>query len=231
MPSTMDFIVSTLNIAIDKHGSGIVLSVIEGLVKSHAAHLEVAPHGMFIKMHFENAKKAQPSSKMETNDINTTRSGEIQSPPPGLSAGEPEVEASPSKTDDNSSAHKLSNQMCDQLEPQGPAHQAEHIFQQVLEEAERLQITNDNAKFTELLDQKFNDLFENLPKRPFTELKRDQFEKKYNNMHRESFWKRMCRKHFNETGDPLAKSDAVLEVANVIHQHLRTRVDAPSVPS
>ena len=48
----MELFTVALKNAIDKHGSGIVLSVIEGLVKCHATHIEAAPHGLFVKMHY-----------------------------------------------------------------------------------------------------------------------------------------------------------------------------------
>jgi len=58
----MDAISPVLQQAVDKHGVGVVLSVIEGLSKAHVASIESARHGLFLKMHYPMDKKSQSST-------------------------------------------------------------------------------------------------------------------------------------------------------------------------
>jgi len=237
----MSLLEQPLQSAIALHGTGLVLTILEGLTQSHAVQVEHTKHGLFLKLLFP----------MTVAHLSNHRNQQVNFPPPGLVLGiEPEVEVSPMKTSDGTDVSPLSKGTHDDLcavkesidsqlvspvltkscpifdiysesaEPEDPVYQAEQIIQQIVKEAERMQIRKDADEYSTLIDQHFNNLFENLPKRPFTQLTRRQFEKKYSDINRKPFWRGMCCKHFNETGDPLAKTDALLEVANVIHQHL-----------
>ena len=197
MLSTMDFISSTLNIAIDKHGSGIVLSVIEGLVKSHATHLEVAPHGLFIKMHFEKTKKAESSIKAKTDDTNDTSTEATQSPPPGLER----------------SANIIEETIDPMVDPVGRCKQIAEVVSSKLQ-AIQLQ-TNQEEYDNEVLDS-FHDVLVACPRKPSTRLSRKELEKKHGEMYRTALWSKVVKKYHDETGDPTSKTDLFLEVMATI---------------
>jgi hypothetical protein len=95
--------------------------------------------------------------------------------------------------------------------------QARHIAESIKEEANKLQQAQKLDEYSRLIDERFSDLIASVPKRPHTNLTRDNFEKKYGDMHRHFIWQNMCRRHFGETGDPLAKPDMVLDIADIIH--------------
>jgi len=56
----MDSVNERLQTAVDKHGIGVAIALIDALARSHAAHLESTPQGMYAKLHYDKAPSAQP---------------------------------------------------------------------------------------------------------------------------------------------------------------------------
>lgn len=98
-----------------------------------------------------------------------------------------------------------------------PLQKARQIAKAVRQEAAQIQQEQKFDEYSDFIEEQFGCLIASIPKRPHTKLSREAFEKKYGDIHRHFVWKSMCRKHFNETGDPLAKPDLILDIAAVIH--------------
>ena len=47
----MELVSGSLRVAIERHGLGIVIAVIDDMAKAYAVHLEASPNGMFVKCH------------------------------------------------------------------------------------------------------------------------------------------------------------------------------------
>ena len=58
----MDFLLPSLHAAVNKHGSGLILAILDGVSRAHAVHLETATHGIFVKAHFPNPKNYNSSA-------------------------------------------------------------------------------------------------------------------------------------------------------------------------
>ena len=74
------------------------------------------------------------------------------------------------------------------------------------------------GEYIRILDLELDYIFQHLPKRTKTrtQMSRKEFDEKYGNMHRTDLWKLVVANYHENTGDPMSKSDAFLEVMHTI---------------
>jgi len=119
-----------LQLAISKHGLGIVLTIMEGLGNAHAANIESTNHGVFIKMHYakkplitsSHAVSGTPSSVI-TREQFLMRSTLVQKYEHTLANRHKEGEEEASNLDDNAAA--VETQMNQEAGPAADARKVE----------------------------------------------------------------------------------------------------------
>ena len=95
--------------------------------------------------------------------------------------------------------------------------QAQLIADEIRTEGQMKLVDQKFGEYVDFVCARFREIIATCPREPLTKLTRTDFEEKYMDMHRHSVWKRICQEHFEGTGDPLSKSDALLDLAFVIH--------------
>ena len=79
-----EFISAVLLDVIDTHGEGTVLTLLQGLLKSHVVRTESVKHGMFVKLHYSKAQRVSSSCKQ-----NVQLFGRLVAPPPAFPPPQP----------------------------------------------------------------------------------------------------------------------------------------------
>ena len=225
----MSFLEQHLQSAIAVHGTGLVLTILEGLQQSHAVRAEHTKHGLFLKLLFPTAGSLSNNDRCKHQP---------QTPPPGLiSTMEPEIEVSPVKVTNDERVKKTPEEATSDAREHFETAEVLHLnfetynetalseiptsFDEVLANARdqiaELRSNNDYDQFMDLISTSFDNFFAECVPDPKTNVDWRVSHQTYNKMSRHQLWKRVCDKHFNGTYDPLAKGDRFLQRMWSIH--------------
>ena len=154
-----------LQTATAAHGTGLLLTILEGLSRSHAVRTEHTKHGLFLKMLYP-ARDAQevPSGLTPTKKTDETTASDIDT--------ELEVHTSEPK-----------QRLPDQVKPEDFLDKCTAIANEVADHLRALREEQKHSELEHTTIDKFGDLLAACPTLPRTSLDRDANKKKYDVVH------------------------------------------------